>query len=368
MLMVAALWACGERPATAGAAAQRGADRIFVNGHVLTMNDAQPEAQAVAVKDGRILLVGTTAEIEEFRDPTTTVTDLGGKTLLPGFIDGRGHLVDYATRWTMPHLSPPPVGRVRSIADIQATLTKYLADARATPERLVIAIGDADSLLKEKRHPTRAELDVVSAEIPIIILHASGRLLVANSAALAKVGHATATATDPPVPLLPRLSRDEQLRALDAAQRWYASYGVTTTADRMSESAHVALLRDAADQQRLILDIVPGAAADASAEPPDMLRLAWLAVTRSSSGVAGPDVSSRMALEQLTIEAARRNAEGPSKGSLEPGKRADLVVLSDDPLTARPAAIGDITVLETLKDGKTIFTAAEGKPAGPGAP
>jgi predicted amidohydrolase YtcJ len=111
---------------------------------------------------------------------------------------------------------------------------------------------------------------------------------------------------------------------------------------------------------------------DAPVVPPDMLVLAWTAVNRTSrSGVVlGPDerVSPLVALKAMTIWAAYQYFEEGSKGSLEPGKRADLVVLSDNPLAVKPETIKDIAVVETVKDGRTIYTSAEGKPAGPGAP
>jgi predicted amidohydrolase YtcJ len=70
------------------------ADAVFVNGVVLTMDTEQPEAQAVAVKGNRILAVGSKAEIEALKDGQTRVIDLGGKTLMPGFIDTHAHIFD----------------------------------------------------------------------------------------------------------------------------------------------------------------------------------------------------------------------------------------------------------------------------------
>jgi predicted amidohydrolase YtcJ len=109
---------------------------------------------------------------------------------------------------------------------------------------------------------------------------------------------------------------------------------------------------------------------DAPVVPPDMLMLAWTAVNRlSRSGtVIGPDerVSPLVALKAMTIWAAYQYFEEREKGSLEPGKRADLVILDGDPLTVKPEAIRDIAVAETIKDGRTIYTSAEGRPRGPG--
>jgi predicted amidohydrolase YtcJ len=78
--------------------AQEPADRIFTGGPVLTMNDAQPRAGAVAVTDGRIVAVGTPEEIAAFRGEGTEVTDLAGRALVPGFFDAHGHVMAGASR------------------------------------------------------------------------------------------------------------------------------------------------------------------------------------------------------------------------------------------------------------------------------
>jgi hypothetical protein len=81
-------------------------------------------------------------------------------------------------------------------------------------------------------------------------------------------------------------------------------------------------------------------------------------VTRSGE-VLGPDqrVSAMDAIRSVTINAAYQYFEERTKGSLEPGKLADLVILDRNPLTVDPMAIKDIKVVETIKEGKTIYTA-----------
>lgn len=94
--------------------------------------------------------------------------------------------------------------------------------------------------------------------------------------------------------------------------------------------------------------------------PLDQLFVIWTAVNRISRGgvVIGPDqrVTPLEALKAITIHAAYQYGEESSKGSLEPGKLADLVILDRNPLKVDPAAIKDIRVVETIKDGKTIYT------------
>jgi predicted amidohydrolase YtcJ len=224
--------------------------------------------------------VGPLAEALRLAGPGARQVDLAGRTLLPGFLDAHGHLPDYVTTWGRPDLSPPPVGRVTSVADIQAVVRRWLVEHPAPAGQLVFFSGYDDSLLLEKRHPTRADLDAVSATVPILLLHASGHLVVANSAALALVridrsspdpagGHIQRdpvsgepngvleeTAGYPFLPLLPQPSLPERLQRLDEVQRWWASYGLTTAQDGLSNPANLQLLREAGRQGRLILDVV----------------------------------------------------------------------------------------------------------------
>jgi hypothetical protein len=80
------------RPQPQLAQGNRSADAIYVNGTVITVNDEQPTAAAVAVKDGRILAVGDRRTIEALQGRATQIVDLQGKTLVPGFIDPHGHM------------------------------------------------------------------------------------------------------------------------------------------------------------------------------------------------------------------------------------------------------------------------------------
>jgi hypothetical protein len=95
--------------------------------------------------------------------------------------------------------------------------------------------------------------------------------------------------------------------------------------------------------------------------PLDQLFVIWTAVNRISRGgvVIGPDqrVTPLDALKAITINAAYQYGEEESKGSLEPGKLADLVILDGNPLTVDPMTIKDIKVVETIKEGKTIYQA-----------
>jgi predicted amidohydrolase YtcJ len=98
---------------------------------------------------------------------------------------------------------------------------------------------------------------------------------------------------------------------------------------------------------------------DSPIVPPDMMHLLWVAVNREtrSGQVLGPAerADPADALRAITLNAARQYSEEVDKGSITAGKRADLVILSANPLKVDRAAIKDIRILETLKDGETVF-------------
>jgi hypothetical protein len=100
---------------------------------------------------------------------------------------------------------------------------------------------------------------------------------------------------------------------------------------------------------------------DAPVALPNLMQVAWATVNRTSrSGkVIGPGerVTPYEAMKMITLWGAEQFGEAADKGSIEPGKRADLVVLSDNPVTMDATKINQVRVLETIKDGKTVWTA-----------
>ena len=260
-------------------ASAQNADAIYHGGTIITVNDAANTAEAIAVKDGRILAVGSKIDVLQKKGDATKLIDLGGKTLIPGFIDPHSHIAAYEFAWGLPVLNPPPIGDVEKIADIITKLKDYIASKKLAPGTLVIGTGYDDSLLKERRHPIRKELDQVSSEHPVLIVHTSGHLISANTAALKLVGYDKAT-PDPNGGVIRRDSKGEpdgvceelaampflliikphsmvqQLKNFDDIQAYYASLGVTTAQDGISMPNDIALLKEAARQKRLIIDVV----------------------------------------------------------------------------------------------------------------
>ena len=164
------------------------ADRIFLGGDIVTVNDAQPLAKAIAIKDGKILAVGSKEEIVKFKDAKTEMVDLAGRALLPGFVDGHGHCFGTGIQAASANLLAPPDYKVTDIAGIIAELKKFAESQTSKKFGIILGFGYDEAQLKEQRPPTRHELDEVSKDLPVYIIHQSGHLGVGNSKALEIAG------------------------------------------------------------------------------------------------------------------------------------------------------------------------------------
>ncbi len=259
------------------------ADTIYFGGKIWTMDKAAPTAEAVAVKGGRIIAVGdrdTVLTAEKGAD--TQLVDLRGKVLIPGFVDAHSHMAGVGLQALSANLLPPPDGGVSSIAELQKTLREFIATS-PKPKEYGVAIGlnYDDSQLAEKRHPTREELDAVSTDIPIVIVHQSGHLAVMNTKALEKAG-VTAETADPPggvirreadgktpngvleemahiantPKLFPKFTPAQALELVEAGQSIYVANGFTTAQEGRASPGLIAMLRGAAAAHALVIDVV----------------------------------------------------------------------------------------------------------------
>ena len=162
------------------------ADLVLVDANVLTMNPSQPTAKAIAIKDDKIVHVGTNDEMEAWIGEESKVLSLKGKTVVPGFIDTHIHVADFGRLLTWIDLTS-----VDSIKEMQETLSK---STQKTPERKwIFGRGWNEKRFAEKRRPTRFDLDLVSPDNPVIFYHESGQLCVVNSKALEMAGVTKAT-------------------------------------------------------------------------------------------------------------------------------------------------------------------------------
>ena len=170
-----------------------GADTIYVNGNVLTVDPAKPHAEAFAVTNGRFSAIGTTAEIRRLATPDMKIVDLKGMTVTPGFNDVHLHptgVYEEDSPYYVPWLGPE---KVHSMDDLIAALKAKAA--RTPPGQPVTGTRYQDTKLG--RHPTRYDLDKASTVHPISISHSSGHITVVNSYILNASG-ITKDTKDPP--------------------------------------------------------------------------------------------------------------------------------------------------------------------------
>ncbi len=166
------------------------ADLALTSSRVLTMNQSQPHAEAIAIKNDKIVQVGTNEEIKRWIGEKTQVIDLKGKTVIPGFIDTHIHVADFGKLLMWIDLS-----EVDSIKEMQECLRRH--KERAPKEKWLLGRGWDQTRFAEKRLPTRFDLDAVSPDNPVILYHKSGQVCVVNSKALELAGVTRLTSGPP---------------------------------------------------------------------------------------------------------------------------------------------------------------------------
>ena len=165
------------------------AESLFTNGRILTSDPGRPSAAAVAVRDGRIVAVGDEAAVRAEIGAGATTIDLGGRTMVPGFIDAHNHMACTAETFFAVDAGPRSVG---SIAELVAAIN--LAAQRTPPGAWIRGFGMDWTRFAEGRRPTRWDLDEAGGDHPVVILHVSGHYALVNSRALADGGLTDAVA------------------------------------------------------------------------------------------------------------------------------------------------------------------------------
>ena len=555
------LFACkGEQEAPSG---ENSTATVYYGGDIITMEGDVPQyAEALVIRNGIIEFAGASAEAMKKAGPGHKMVDLEGKTLLPGFIDGHAHFGNFGLQAVGALLLAPPDADCKDIPTLIQTLKDWNTPENRALTGWIFGTGFDDSVLEEKRFPTRHDLDQASAEFPIMITHISGHFAVVNTKGLEVLGF-NAETPDPEGGIIRREADGktpngvlEELAAIpymlqalmpktqEGADRFFnegqdmaLSYGYTTAQEGRAMQNHE-LLASKADAGQLKLDVVSyidymfvdqymgskwngkeytgryriggmkvtldgspqgrtawrtqpyllppdgqgpdyagypaipqdstvqalfekgfennwqilvhgnGDAAmdqmiralkpnvekygkgdrrntlihgqyiredqidafkeldvilslfplhtfywgdwhkqiigdslgnrispvktalnkglnvtihtDAPVALPNLMRVVWTAVTRTSrSGVIigeAERLTPYEALQAITIWSAYQHFEEDQKGTLTPGKLADLVILDKNPLKVEPATIKDIQVMETIKEGKTIYS------------
>lgn len=276
LVTVASLSACrGAEPVAP-------ADTIFFGGDIITMEgDSAVYAEALAVTGGTISYVGSRAGAERLKGRATVMHDLAGKTLIPGLIDGHAHFAGFGSQAVTANLLASPDGQANSIPDVIRILKEwYAANGTKMTNGWIIGMGFDDAVLAEGRFPTRDDLDQVSTDVPVVIVHISGHFASMNSKGLA-LSKITAATPNPPggvirrrpgsrepngvleelaaIPLLFPLASpagpDELNYFMDKGQQLAMSFGYTTAQEGRAMTNHEQLVAYA-ESGRLKIDVV----------------------------------------------------------------------------------------------------------------
>ncbi|OWQ94032.1 amidohydrolase [Sphingopyxis bauzanensis] len=262
----------------APASAQESAT-LYRGGPIVTMDGDTPQTvEAVVTRDGRITFAGSEKEARAAAGQDVAVRDLKGATLLPGFIDAHSHFTVATMSAGGLDLRDTAHGAITDIPGVQAVIRSHVARSPAKPGGWTTVWQFDQEVLAEKRYITRAELDAVAPDRPLVVLHVSLHGAVANSAALKAVGIDEATPVPPGgmmlrddmgklngvllekamfllLAKLPQPTAEQKLAALDDAQSAYFAEGYTHAQDGATLPPDIAFLTSAAARERLKIDL-----------------------------------------------------------------------------------------------------------------
>ena len=253
------------------------ADLILSSDKVILMiGDQKAQPLSIAIKNKKIIWVGSHKNAKNIQGKHI---DFGDQAILPGFIDAHGHASYLAFATQVANLASPPVGGINTIKELQAELRKFIEESNLQPGEWVMGLGYDDSLLSEQRHPTKEDLDEVSTEHPIYLIHVSAHLGAANSLALSLANINTETKDPPggkirryqnssepngvfeetaayPLQQLAMSAYKDPIGSVKSAMEIYAKNGITTAQDGASSKETIGLMQAADAQGKINLDII----------------------------------------------------------------------------------------------------------------
>ncbi|MGB6223706.1 amidohydrolase family protein [Haloferula sp.] len=257
------------------------ADIIYHNGSILTMTGDEPTyAEALAVDDGKIALVGSKDGVLKMKGDETRVIDLQGKALLPGFLDGHSHYINSLLVANQCQLYAPPSGPGKDVPSIITELKKFAAERKIPKGEMIMGYGYDDTVMPDDRLLNRDDLDEAFPDNPVRIDHVSMHGAVMNSLALKKYGISAETKTpaggiivrkpgsEEPWGLimetafLPVMEQSEPMTAQQeiewsrAGQMLYAEAGITTAHEGASHLPQIQTIKRASEAGANLIDVV----------------------------------------------------------------------------------------------------------------
>ena len=238
---------------------------LYLGGPILSMDASNRLVEALVTEGARIVALGEAGALRTRYGRDARVVDLQGHALLPGFIDAHGHFPGSGIYAVVADVNSPPIGQIERIADLVDTLRGHARNTRRGD--WVVGMGYDDTLLAERRHPLRADLDRASSEHPVAVWHVSGHLVAVNSLGLERLeidantpnpdggrirrdaqtgepdGVLEETATDVLEAQLPDPGLLDSIRILRRASRLYLEAGVTTAQNGYATVGHLTAFR-----------------------------------------------------------------------------------------------------------------------------
>lgn len=253
---------------------------VYYGGDIITMTGNTPEyVEALVERDGKIAFVGASDEAMKIAGTGHQMINLKGQTMLPGFIDGHAHFAAFSAQAIGAQILPPPDAGAKNIATLINILKVWNTAENRALTGWIFGLGFDDSVLEEKRFPTKHDLDEVSTEFPIMIIHISGHFASVNSKGLETLG-ISVESINPEGGIIRRENGNEpngvleELAAIpymlkvmspasneaadkffEAGQNMALSYGYTTAQEGRAMQNHEGLASEA-ESGKLKLDVV----------------------------------------------------------------------------------------------------------------
>lgn len=242
------------------------ADSVYINGNIYTMDEDQPTAAALAVKGQKLIFVGGNEGAKAYIGNNTKVTDLKGKTVIPGLMEGHMHLPMLGENLLKVDAFWKPKAEILAAVKAEA--------AKVKPGEWITGFGWNNTIWEDKAYPTRADLDAVAPDNPVVLERTDGHMIWVNSKALELAGITkeskdpqggeilrdaagnptgclTDTAGEPVQKIIPALSAEREKEAILKAQSQLLSYGFTSIMDAGSNLAMINLFHDLYKEEKM---------------------------------------------------------------------------------------------------------------------
>jgi predicted amidohydrolase YtcJ len=258
-----------------------GADAIYFGDDIITMEgDSASYAEAVAVKDGKIIFVGSKADAEKMKGDSTKMSDLQGKTLLPGFLDAHSHYINSLLVANQCKLYAPPSGPAKDVESIVAELKRFAEERKIPKGEEIIGYGYDENVMPNGKLLNRDDLDKVFPDNPVRVDHVSMHGTVLNSLAMKKYGYSAETKTPPGgvivrkpgtnepyglimetafLPVVEKtaaMTPENEIAWTKAGQMLYAETGVTTAHEGATHIGPLQTIQRASEAGANMIDVI----------------------------------------------------------------------------------------------------------------